>query len=59
MKGCCTPNCIEIYSLPLEEQKQLRKGRIKNGPECLSVYKSRLRPNLAEIIRTEGLVMKK
>jgi UPF0176 protein len=59
MKGCCTPNCVEIYSLPLEEQKQLRKGRIKNGPECLSVYKSRLRPNLAEIIRTEGLVMKK
>ena len=59
MKGCCTPNCVEIYSLPLEEQKQLRKGRIKNGHECLSVYKSRLRPNLAEIIRTEGLVMKK
>jgi UPF0176 protein len=59
MKGCCTPNCVEIYSLPLEEQKKLRKGRIKNGPECLSVYKSRLRPNLAEIIRTEGLVMKK
>jgi len=59
MKGCCTPNCVEIYSLPLEEQKQLRKGRIKNGPECLSVYKSRLRPNLAEIIRSEGLMMKK
>lgn len=59
MKGCCTPNCVEIYSLPLEEQKKLRKGRIKNGPECLSVYKSRLRPNLAEIIRSEGLVMKK
>ena len=59
MKGCCTLNCVEIYSLPLEEQKKLRKGRIKNGPECLSVYKSRLRPNLAEIIRSEGLVMKK
>ncbi len=59
MKGCCTPNCVEIYSLPLDEQKKLRKGRIKNGPECLSVYKSRLRPNLAEIIRSEGLVMKK
>jgi UPF0176 protein len=59
MKGCCTLNCVEIYSLPLEEQKKLRKGRIKNGPECLSVYKSRLRPNLSEIIRTEGLVMKK
>ena len=59
MNGCCTPDCVEIYSMPLEEQKKLRKGRIKNGPECLSVYKSRLRPNLAEIIRSEGLMMKK
>jgi len=31
----------------------LRKGRIKNGPECLAVYKSRLRPNLAEILKNE------
>lgn len=51
MQGCCTPNCQHIASLPIEEQKVLRKGRIKNGPECLSVYKSRLRPNLAEIIK--------
>ncbi len=51
MKGCCTPNCMEIASLSIEEQRKLRKGRIKNGPECLSVYKSRLRPNLSEILK--------
>lgn len=53
MNGCCTPSCMHIASLPIEEQRALRKGRIKNGPECLSVYKSRLRPNLAEIIKNQ------
>ncbi len=48
MKGCCTPACMNIIALPVEEQRKLRKGRIKNGPECLAVYKSRLRPNLAK-----------
>ncbi|MES2679263.1 MAG: rhodanese-related sulfurtransferase [Bacteroidota bacterium] len=51
MKGCCTAECVHIAALPIEEQRQLRKGRVKNGPECLSVYKSRLRPNLKEIIK--------
>jgi UPF0176 protein len=50
MNGCCTPECMHIAGLPLEEQKKLRKGRIKNGPECLSVYKSRLRPNLKLVL---------
>jgi UPF0176 protein len=53
MQGCCTPKCQEISALPIEMQRELRKGRIKNGPECLSVYKSRLRPNLAEIIKND------
>lgn len=53
MHGCCTPRCQEIAALPIEMQRELRKGRIKNGPECLSVYKSRLRPNLAEIIKND------
>ncbi|MBK9285457.1 MAG: rhodanese-related sulfurtransferase [Sphingobacteriaceae bacterium] len=53
MKGCCTPECVRISQLPIEEQRKLRKGRIKNGPECLSVYKSRLRPNLAEILKND------
>lgn len=51
MHGCCTPECVKISQLPIEEQRALRKGRVKNGPECLSVYKSRLRPNLAEILK--------
>lgn len=51
MNGCCTPECLDIVALPIEEQRALRKGRVKNGPECLAVYKSRLRPNLAEILK--------
>jgi len=51
MNGCCTSDCMHIVSLPLEEQRMFRKGRIKNGTECLSVYKSRLRPNLKEILK--------
>jgi len=51
MKGCCTPECASVIELPIEEQRALRKGRVKNGPECLAVYKSRLRPNLAEILK--------
>lgn len=54
MQGCCTPKCVEIASLPIEKQKELRKGRTKNGQESLSVYKSRLRPNLAEILKEQN-----
>ena len=53
MQGCCTPECVRIHNLPIEEQRKLRKGRVKNGPECLSVYKSRLRPSLSEILKNE------
>ncbi len=53
MNGCCTPECVKIAALPIEEQRKLRKGRVKNGPECLSVYKSRLRPNLKEILKKD------
>lgn len=53
MNGCCTPKCKEIAALPIDEQRKLRKGRMKNGPECLSVYKSRLRPNLSELIKKD------
>ncbi len=53
MNSCCTPECMAVAALPVEEQRQLRKGRVKNGPECLSVYKSRLRPNLKEILKND------
>jgi UPF0176 protein len=53
MHGCCTPQCMHIAALPLEEQKALRKGKQKSDAENLSVYKSRLRPNLAEMIKND------
>jgi UPF0176 protein len=46
MKGCCTPKCVEIYSMPVEAQVKLRKGKVKHVAH--SVYKSRLRPRLQE-----------
>ncbi len=48
MKGCCTPECADISALPIEEQRALRKGSKKE--DCLSVYKSRLRPNLKDVL---------
>lgn len=59
MKGCCTPGCMHIAALPIEEQRELRKGRVKNGPECLSVYKSRLRPDLKQILKNNLSLDKK
>jgi UPF0176 protein len=47
--GCCTPECITIAALPIEEQRKLRKGKTKQ--DSLSVYKSRLRPNLKEVLK--------
>jgi UPF0176 protein len=49
-KGCCTPHCMEIASLPTEEQVKLRKGKKKENAH--SVYKSRLRPNLSEYLKS-------
>lgn len=53
MKGCCTPQCKSIVELPLEEQRMLRKGKIKDNAH--SVYKSRLRPNLRSYLEEEGI----
>ena len=48
MKGTCTPECLHISLLPLEEQVKLRKGKVKHNAH--SVYKSRLRPNLRKYL---------
>ncbi len=45
--GCCTPKCREITSLPIEQQRELRKGEEKE--DAISVYKSRLRPKLPDL----------
>jgi len=50
-EGCCTPDCQKIAALPEEEQRRIRRDRKKT--DCLSVYKSRLRPNLKDLIRKD------
>jgi UPF0176 protein len=49
MKGCCTPECVSIASMTVEDQRKLRKGKKKDNAH--SVYKSRLRPNLREVLQ--------
>ncbi|MEI6815220.1 MAG: rhodanese-related sulfurtransferase [Bacteroidota bacterium] len=48
MDGCCSPECQKIVHLPIEDQRKMRKGKLK--PDAHAVYKSRLRPNLREMI---------
>jgi UPF0176 protein len=49
MNGCCTDRCKEFISMPMEEQKHLRKGKKKTG-DTKNIYKSRLRPDLKQIL---------
>lgn len=54
-QNCCTRKCQEIHNLPAEEQKKLRRGQKK--PHSHAVYKSRLRPDLKEILKQDkGLI---
>jgi UPF0176 protein len=48
MAHCCTPECKEIASLPIESQRKYRK--IERNDPARNVFKSRLRPNLRDII---------
>lgn len=50
-ENCCTPACQDVIHLPLEEQKKLRRGEQKKHSHA--VYKSRLRPNLKEILNNK------
>jgi len=43
MDGCCSSACQEIYNLPEEEQKLLRKGR-SNGPKIFNKSRRRMKP---------------
>jgi len=38
--GCCSKACLEIYHLPEEEQKKLRKG-LQNGQKVFNKARSR------------------
>ncbi|MBL0105102.1 MAG: rhodanese-related sulfurtransferase [Bacteroidetes bacterium] len=53
MNGCCTPQCKEISLMPIEMQRELRKGKKKDNAH--SVYKSRLRPNLRAYLHENNL----
>jgi len=48
--GCCSAECQTVYNLPLEEQKELRKG-IDKGMMVFNKSKKRLRPRLDEMNR--------
>jgi UPF0176 protein len=58
MKGCCTPRCKTIIELPIEEQRKIRKGKLKQGKDAHAVYKSRLRPNLMDAIKNNPEIFK-
>jgi UPF0176 protein len=46
--GCCSQACQTVYLLPLEQQKELRKG-IDKGMMVFNKSKKRLRPRLDEM----------
>ncbi len=43
--GCCSLECQTVYNLPVDEQKELRKG-IEKGMMVFNKSKKRLRPKL-------------
>ncbi len=47
-EGCCSKECQEFIHLPLEEQKEKRKG-IDKGRNIFNKSRARLRPKLSEI----------
>ncbi len=49
--GCCSEACQTVYNLPLEEQKELRKG-IDKGMMVFNKSRKRLRPRLDEMKKT-------
>jgi UPF0176 protein len=44
--GCCTPECQTVYNMPIEAQKELRKG-IEKGQMVFNKSRQRLRPPIA------------
>ncbi|MBS1934148.1 MAG: rhodanese-related sulfurtransferase [Bacteroidetes bacterium] len=45
--GCCSSGCQEVFRMPVEEQKKLRKG-VDKGQHIFNKSKHRLRPRLNE-----------
>lgn len=53
-EGCCSEECQQIIHLPLEEQIERRKGKVKD--EFKAMHKSKLRPNLKEMRLEKGIM---
>ena len=49
-EGCCSKECQDFIHLPLEQQKELRKG-IDKGRNIFNKSRARLRPKLNELNR--------
>ena len=44
--GCCSTECQSVYEMPIEQQKELRKGK-QNGMMVFNKSRARVRPRLA------------
>ncbi|HEX2609292.1 MAG TPA: rhodanese-related sulfurtransferase [Flavisolibacter sp.] len=53
-EGCCSTECQEIYRLPEDQQKEVRKG-IDKGRNVFNKSRERLRPRLTDL-RIEGRI---
>jgi UPF0176 protein len=53
MNGCCSDDCKKMYELPIEVQKELRKGIDKGQMIFNKSKEGRIRPRLDEIIRSK------
>ncbi|GAA4754628.1 rhodanese-related sulfurtransferase [Flavisolibacter ginsenosidimutans] len=51
-EGTCGPECFDFIHLPLEEQKEKRKG-VDKGRNVFNKSRARLRPKLSELQKTE------
>jgi len=47
-KGCCSKECMDTLDMPVERQKEIRKG-VDKGQHIFNKSKARLRPSLKEL----------
>lgn len=50
MNGCCSVECKDTLHLPVERQKEIRKG-VENGQNIFNKSQARLRPRIAPLNR--------
>ena len=48
-KGCCSKECYEIMTLPIEKQRKLRKEKPDIAAPLIHHYRDRFRPKLKEM----------